>query len=153
MTEPTKEAKDRVGCNGNCANCVDVLCAIGSNSQDEKVAETNQLKSNLSIRALYNQPDPELEDRIRELNIHYLNLIKCRDDYTTAMVEPELTSEILSLLQANPQEPVTEPCPEYHLLCRECGYDRWSKNGFEECPICQARGNILTETNGTGRRK
>lgn len=26
---------------------------------------------------------------------------------------------------------------QYHLLCPKCGYDRWSEDGFQDCPICE----------------
>src|SRR5574343_245301 len=43
--------------------------------------------------------DKKIAEQISELNLQYLTLCKCRDDYSPAMVEPELTEAILALIE------------------------------------------------------
>lgn len=42
--------------------------------------------------------DTGLREKVAELNLHYLELLRARDDYTPAMVETELTGLVMDLL-------------------------------------------------------
>lgn len=49
----------------------------------------------------------DMEAKIAEINLQYLTLCKCRDDYSPSMVEPELTAAIAALI-AEEQKPLVE---------------------------------------------
>lgn len=46
----------------------------------------------------------DFKQQVEELCLQYLTLCKCRDDYSPAMVEPELTEAILALHNARLDE-------------------------------------------------
>lgn len=58
--------------------------------------ELERLERNKKIKEKEEQLQ-KVKEKVKEINLRYLTLCKNRDDYTPAMVEAELTDQILSI--------------------------------------------------------
>ena len=107
------------------------------------------------IDQIYNQPDPELREKIADII-----RIETKGNYPES---PEaIADEILSLL--NPKEPVTEPCPDnslvqcnsYDIDCKRCIHCKPHKETADckDYVRCETTGlEVRCETcNGTGSK-